>query len=82
MLNHMILSWQKYLGEKPLKKLTVKTIQVVLVMLAVVAVVVVLLVLVKTAGAVIVNKLTIPLICEHLLFALPFTISTNGAVQF
>ena len=44
---------------------TVQTIQRLLALVVVVAAVVV---LVKIAAAVIVNKLRIPLICEHLLF--------------
>ena len=65
-LNHTILSWLKYLEENPLKMLTMQTIQMVLVF--VVAVAAVALVLVKIAAAVIVNKLSIPLICELLYF--------------
>ena len=64
-LNHIILSWQKYLEDKPLKMLTVQTIQIVLVSVVVAAAVAV---LVKAAAAVIVNKLIIHLLCEHHLF--------------
>ena len=46
-----------------MKLLTVQTILRLLVLAVVVAAVVV---LAKTAAAVIVNKITIPLICEHL----------------
>ena len=62
-MNHMISSWLKYLGGKPLKMLIVQTIQRLLVLVVAAAAVVV---LVKIAAAVIVNKLSIPLICEHL----------------
>ena len=60
----MILSWLKYLEENPLKMLTMQRMQMVLVLVVAAATVEV---LVK-AAAVIVNKLTIPLFCEHLLF--------------
>ena len=56
LLNHMILSWLKYLGEKPLKMLTVETLQRLLVLVVKAAVVE----LVKRAAAVIVNRLSIP----------------------
>ena len=65
LFNHTILSWLKYLEEKPLKMLIVQTIQMLLVLVVVAAVVV----LVKAAAAaVIVNNLIIPLICEHVYF--------------